>query len=92
MSNNIVSNVVRNFSLNKALDVAVETKSEVMRLKVRLHLKMAQGKLKDVKKGYYRDLSLVQKGKRPIMPMTEARREHLSEAEFYLSRMEGLRL
>lgn len=92
MSNNIVSNVVRNMSLSRALDVATETKSEAMRLKVRLHLKLAQNKLKELKKGYYRDLALVGQKKRPSVPVTEARKEHLKEVEFYLSRMDGLRL
>lgn len=90
--NNIVSNVVKNFSLSKALDVAVETKSEIMRLKVRFYLKQAQNKLKEDKKRFYSDQALVAKGKRPTLPMTQSRREHVWQAEDMLEKMEALRL
>lgn len=92
MVNNIVSNVAKNLTVNRALVVAVETKSEVMRLKVRFYLKQAQNKLKEDKKRFYQDQALVAKGKRPSLPMTQSRREHIWQAETMLEKMEELRL
>lgn len=92
MTKNIVSNVVRNFSLNKALEVVTETKSETMRLKCRFYLRQAQNKLKEDKKRFYQDKDLAGKGKRPSAPLTQSRQEHVWQAEAYLEKMEALKL
>lgn len=92
MISNITSNVVKNFTVSRALEVATTTKSELMRLKCRFYLKQAQNRLKDDKKRFYADQALVARGKRPTLPMTQSRREHVWQAEAMLEKMEELRL